>query len=71
MFVAYATPSTLLFRLSSQHLERQMILTIFIDYYALNKEQPLHLNIKANPNQIELDSEKFDNGKDTIVMTLV
>lgn len=30
-----------------------------IDYYTLNREQPLHLDIDANPEQIELDREKF------------
>ena len=29
------------------------------DYYTLNKEQPLHLDINANPNQVALDQEEF------------
>jgi hypothetical protein len=32
-----------------------------VDYYTLNKEQPLHLNIEADPDQIELDSEQFQD----------
>jgi hypothetical protein len=32
-----------------------------VDYYTLNKEQPLHLDIDANPDQIELDSEEFQD----------
>jgi hypothetical protein len=36
-----------------------------VDYYTLNKEQPLHLDINADPDQIELDSEEFqDEGED-------
>ena len=30
-----------------------------LDYYTLNKEQPLHLDIDADPDQVELDSEEF------------
>jgi hypothetical protein len=32
-----------------------------IDYYALNKEQPLHLDIDTNLKQIKLDREEFLN----------
>ena len=32
-----------------------------VDYYTLNKEQPLHLDIDADPDQIELDSEEFQD----------
>jgi hypothetical protein len=35
-----------------------------VDYYTLNKEQQLHLNIDANPDQVELDSEQFQDVKD-------
>jgi hypothetical protein len=36
-----------------------------VDYYTLNKEQPLHLDIDVDPDQIELDSEEFqDEGED-------
>lgn len=30
-----------------------------VDYYTLNKEQPLHLDINADPDQIALDQEEF------------
>jgi hypothetical protein len=30
-----------------------------IDYYTLDKERPLHLDIDADPEQIELDREEF------------
>ena len=30
-----------------------------IDYYDLNKEQPLHLDIDADPDQLELDCGEF------------
>lgn len=32
-----------------------------VDYYTLNKEQPFHLDIDADPDQIELDSEEFQD----------
>jgi hypothetical protein len=32
-----------------------------IDYYTLNKEQPFHLDIDADPEQIELDQEEFQD----------
>ena len=32
-----------------------------IDYYSLNKEQPFHLNINTNPDQVALDDEEFDD----------
>jgi len=32
-----------------------------VDYYTLNKEQPLHLNIDADPDQAELDCEEFQD----------
>jgi hypothetical protein len=30
-----------------------------VDYYTLNKEQPLHLDIDADPDQVKLDKEEF------------
>jgi hypothetical protein len=35
-----------------------------VDYYTLNKEQPLHLDIDPDPDQIELDSEEFQDEVD-------
>jgi hypothetical protein len=35
-----------------------------VDYYTLNKKQPLHLDIDADPDQIELDSEEFQDEVD-------
>ena len=35
-----------------------------VDYYTLNKEQSLHLDINANPDQIELDGEEFQDEVD-------
>jgi hypothetical protein len=35
-----------------------------IDYYTLNKEQPLHPDINADPDQIELDKEEFQDEMD-------
>jgi hypothetical protein len=35
-----------------------------VDYYTLNKEQPLHLDIDADPDQIELDNEEFEEAED-------
>lgn len=35
-----------------------------VDYYTLTKEQPLHLDIDADPDQIELDSEEFQDEDD-------
>ena len=35
-----------------------------VDYYTLNKEQPLHLDIDTDPNQIELVSEEFQDEVD-------
>jgi len=35
-----------------------------VDYYTLNKEQPLHFDIDADPDQIELDSEEFQDVED-------
>jgi hypothetical protein len=35
-----------------------------IDYYTLNKEQPLHLDIDTDPDQIELDNEEFPDEVD-------
>lgn len=35
-----------------------------IDYYALNKEQPLHLDIDTDPEQHELDEEQFPKEMD-------
>lgn len=32
-----------------------------VDYYTLNKEQPLHLDIDADPDQVELDKEVFQD----------
>lgn len=32
-----------------------------IDHYLLNKEQPFHLDINANPDQVELDNEEFED----------
>lgn len=32
-----------------------------IDYYTLNKERPLHLDIDADPEQIALDREEFQD----------
>jgi hypothetical protein len=32
-----------------------------VDYYTLNKEQPLHLDISADPDQVELDAEEFQD----------
>ncbi|KAI9457663.1 hypothetical protein F5148DRAFT_1287610 [Russula earlei] len=32
-----------------------------VDHYTLNKEQPLHLDINTDPDQIELDSEEFQD----------
>ncbi|KAI9450375.1 cytochrome P450 [Russula earlei] len=32
-----------------------------VDHYTLNKEQPLHLDVDADPDQIELDSEEFQD----------
>ena len=32
-----------------------------IDYYSLNKEQPFHLDIDADPDQVELDNEEFED----------
>ena len=38
-----------------------------VDYYTLNKEQPLHLDINADPDQVELDKEVFqDNEEDNL-----
>ena len=36
-----------------------------IDYYALNKKWPVHLDINSNPDQIELDREQFREGVDS------
>ena len=39
-----------------------------VDYYKLNKEQPFHLDINADPDQIELDNEELqdeDEGETT------
>jgi len=38
-----------------------VLATLEVDYYTLNKEQPLHLDIDADPDQIELDSEEFQD----------
>jgi hypothetical protein len=35
-----------------------------VDYYTLNKEQLLHLDIDADADQIELDSEEFQDEVD-------
>ena len=35
-----------------------------VDYYTLNKEQPFHLNIDADSDQIELDNEFEDEADD-------
>jgi hypothetical protein len=32
-----------------------------IDYYSFHKEQPFHLDIDADPDQIELDHEEFED----------
>jgi hypothetical protein len=32
-----------------------------VDYYTFNKDQPFHLDIDADPDQIELDSEEFQD----------
>ena len=32
-----------------------------IDYYSLNKQQPFHLNIDTNPDQVELNNEEFED----------
>lgn len=32
-----------------------------VDYYSLNKEQPFHLGIDTDPDQVALDDEEFDN----------
>lgn len=32
-----------------------------VDYFTLNKEQPFHLDIDADPDQIELDHEEFQD----------
>jgi hypothetical protein len=32
-----------------------------VDYFTLNKEQPFHLDIDADPDQIELDREEFQD----------
>ena len=32
-----------------------------IDYYSLNKEQPFHLDIDTDPDQVELDNEEFED----------
>jgi hypothetical protein len=36
-----------------------------IDYYSLNKEQPFHLDIDTDSDQVALDNEEFeDEGED-------
>jgi hypothetical protein len=32
-----------------------------VNYFTLNKEQPFHLDIDADPDQIELDREEFQD----------
>jgi len=32
-----------------------------IDYYLLNKEQPFHLDINTDSDQVELDNEEFED----------
>jgi hypothetical protein len=32
-----------------------------VDYYSLNKEQPFHLDIDTDPDQVALDDEEFDD----------
>jgi hypothetical protein len=35
-----------------------------VNYLNLNKEQPLHLNINLDPDQVGLDNEEFQDGED-------
>jgi hypothetical protein len=35
-----------------------------VDYYTLNKEQPLHLDINADPDQVELDKKVFQDDEE-------
>ena len=35
-----------------------------VDYFTLNKEQPLHLNINVDPDQVGLDNEEFQDKED-------
>ena len=35
-----------------------------VDYFTLNKEQPLHLNINVDPDHVGLDNEEFQDEED-------
>ena len=35
-----------------------------VDYFTLNKEQPLHLDINVDPDQVGLDNEEFQDEED-------
>jgi hypothetical protein len=35
-----------------------------IDYFTLNKDQPLHFDIDTDPDQLELDNEEFSSAAD-------
>jgi hypothetical protein len=35
-----------------------------IDYYSLNKEQPFHLDIDTDSDQVAMDNEEFDDDAD-------
>lgn len=39
-----------------------------VDYFTLNKEQPLHLNINVDPDQVGLDNEEFQDDEDDEVV---
>jgi hypothetical protein len=39
-----------------------------VDYFTLNKEQPLHLDINVDPDQVGLDNEEFQDEEDDEVV---
>lgn len=38
-----------------------------VDHYLLNKEQPFHLDIEVDPDQVALDNEEFEDDEDEVV----
>ena len=42
-----------------------------VDYYTLNKEQPFHLDIDTDPDQLKLDEEEFPEDFDEEMENIV
>jgi len=62
-FIVYVMLSTPRFKPSWPHLE-QADNPDEVDYFTLNKEQPLHLNINVDSDQVGLDNKEFQDKED-------